>query len=61
MSEQLWFLDRLDDGAAIDAIANVWATVKGWLDANAGGVTLVLLLLLTGGTYLLSVRRRTRT
>ena len=60
IADKLWVLDRIEGGLAVDTITNVWATVTGWFDAYAWGATLALLLLLVI-TYLLSVRRRTRT
>ncbi len=61
MSEELRVLDRLENGLAADAITNVWTTVTGWFDAKVWGATLIFLLLLIGGAYLLVVSRRTRT
>ncbi len=43
-------------GLAASLILNVWATVTGWLNANAWGSTVVLLLLLVGAVYQLIVR-----
>ena len=45
-------------GLAIDIVINVWATLLGWLSANAWGSTVVLLLLLLGGAYQLSIGAR---
>jgi hypothetical protein len=59
IAEELWVLDRVVEGLAVDTITNVWATVTGWFDGYAWGATLALLLLLVI-TYLFSVRRRTR-
>ena len=42
-------------GLVINIILNVWATVTGWLNANAWGSTVVLLLLLAGAIYQLIV------
>jgi hypothetical protein len=58
-TSELWALDRID-GSAVDTITNFWATFTGWFDGYASAVTLALLLLLVGVTYLLSVRKRTR-
>jgi hypothetical protein len=41
-------------GLAINLIINFVATMQGWLNANAWGSTVVLLLLLLGGIYQLS-------
>jgi O-antigen/teichoic acid export membrane protein len=38
-------------GLAANIIINVWATLEGWLNANAWGSTVVLALLLLGGAY----------
>ena len=38
-------------GLAVNVIINVWGTVQGWLNSNAWGTTVVLLLLLIGGVY----------
>jgi hypothetical protein len=38
-------------GLAVNIIINVWATLQGWLNANAWGSTVVLALLLLGGVY----------
>ena len=35
-------------GLAVNVIINVWGTVQGWLNSNAWGTTVVLLLLLIG-------------
>jgi hypothetical protein len=45
-------------GLAVNVIINVWGTVQGWLNANAWGTTVVLLLLLLGGVYQLSTGAR---
>ena len=45
-------------GLAVNIIINVWATVQGWLNANAWGSTIVLVLLLLGGAYQLSFGAR---
>ncbi len=45
-------------GLAVDIVINVWATLQGWLNANAWGSTVVLLLLLLGGAYQLSIGAR---
>ncbi len=60
LAQELEILDRLEDGHALDTVTNIWATVTGWLNTYVWAA-LVLLLLLIGGTYLLSVGRRTRT
>ena len=44
-------------GLAANIILNVWATVQGWLNANAWGSTIVLVLLLVGAAYQLVVWR----
>jgi hypothetical protein len=38
-------------GLAANIILTVWATVQGWLNANAWGSTVVLVLLLAGAVY----------
>jgi hypothetical protein len=38
-------------GLAINIIINIVATYQGWLNANAWGSTVVLVLLLIGGVY----------
>ncbi len=38
-------------GLAVNILINVWATIEGWLNANAWGSTVVLGLLLLGGAY----------
>jgi hypothetical protein len=43
-------------GLVINIILNVWATVTGWLNANAWGSTVVLILLLIGAAHQLVVR-----
>jgi len=43
-------------GLVVNIILNVWATVTGWLNGNAWGSTVVLLLLLVGAAYQLIVR-----
>jgi hypothetical protein len=45
-------------GLAVDIVINVWATLQGWLNANAWGSTVVLALLLLGGAYQLSIGAR---
>jgi hypothetical protein len=45
-------------GLAANIILNVWATVQGWLNANAWGSTIVLVLLLVGAAYQLSFGAR---
>jgi hypothetical protein len=45
-------------GLAANIIINVWATAQGWLNANAWGSTIVLLLLLVGAAYQLSFGAR---
>jgi O-antigen/teichoic acid export membrane protein len=42
-------------GLAVNIVLNVWATVTGWLNANAWGSTVVLVLLLVGAAYQLVV------
>ena len=48
-------------GLAVNIIINVWATMEGWLNANAWGSTVVLLLLLLGGAYQLAIGARKMT
>ena len=43
---------------AANIILNVWATVQGWLNGNAWGSTIVLVLLLVGAAYQLSFGAR---
>jgi hypothetical protein len=38
-------------GLAVNILMTVWATMEGWLNANAWGSTVVLVLLLLGGAY----------
>ncbi len=38
-------------GLAVNILMTVWATMEGWLNANAWGSTVVLALLLLGGAY----------
>jgi hypothetical protein len=45
-------------GLAINIFVNVWATLEGWLNANAWGSTVVLFLLLLGGGYQLALGER---
>ena len=45
-------------GLAANIILTVWATVQGWLNANAWGSTIVLVLLLVGAAYQLSFGAR---
>jgi FtsH-binding integral membrane protein len=45
-------------GLAVNIVINVWATLEGWLNANAWGSTVVLVLLLLGGAYQLSLGAR---
>ena len=45
-------------GLAVNIIINVWATLGGWLNANAWGSTVVLALLLLGGAYQLALGER---
>jgi len=45
-------------GLAANIILNVWATVQGWLNANAWGSAIVLVLLLVGAVYQLSLGAR---
>ncbi len=59
-AQELEVLDRLEDGHALETVTNIWATVTSWLNMYVWAA-LVLLLLLIGGTYLLSVGRRTKT
>src|SRR6185312_9140368 len=42
-------------GLAVNIIITVWATLAGWLNANAWGSAIVLALLLIGAAYQLSV------
>jgi hypothetical protein len=43
-------------GLMVNIILNVWATLTGWLNANAWGSTVVLVLLLIGAVHQLVVR-----
>jgi hypothetical protein len=38
-------------GLAVNIVITVWATLEGWLTANAWGSAAVLVLLLLGGAY----------
>ena len=64
----VWFARDFRDWAAVQSvliasvvglvaniIINVWATLGGWLNGNAWGSTVVLVLLLLGGVYELVV------
>ena len=64
----VWFARDFRDWAAVQSvliasvvglvaniIINVWATFGGWLNGNAWGSTVVLVLLLLGGVYELVV------
>jgi hypothetical protein len=42
-------------GLAVDIIINITATLQGWLNSNAWGSTVVLVLLLLGGIHQLAV------
>ena len=42
-------------GLAVNIVISVWATLQGWLNANAWGSTVLLALLLLGGVYHLSI------
>jgi hypothetical protein len=42
-------------GLVVNIIITVWATLAGWLNANAWGSAIVLALLLIGAAYQLSV------
>jgi hypothetical protein len=42
-------------GLAVNVIINIFATLDGWLNANAWGSTVVLALLLVGGAYQLAI------
>jgi len=48
-------------GLAVNIVINVWATLQGWLNANAWGSTVLLALLLLGGVYHLSIGARKAT
>jgi hypothetical protein len=45
-------------GLAVNLIITIWATLDGWLNANAWGSAIVLALLLAGAVYQLSVADR---
>jgi hypothetical protein len=45
-------------GLAVNIIITVWATLAGWLNANAWGTAIVLALLLIGAAYQVSVGSR---
>ena len=38
-------------GLAVNIVITVWATLEGWLNVNAWGSAVVLVLLLLGGAY----------
>jgi hypothetical protein len=38
-------------GIAVNIVITVWATLEGWLNVNAWGSAVVLVLLLLGGAY----------
>ena len=59
VAAELWALDRVEDGAAVDAIANALTIVAGWFDAYTWASMLALLFLLVVITFLV-VSRRTR-
>jgi hypothetical protein len=54
-----WALEDVEDGPAVDAIANALIAVAGWFDAYTWASMLALLFLLVVITFLL-VNRRTR-
>jgi hypothetical protein len=56
---ELWALDHVEDGPAVDAIVNALTSVAGWFDAYTWASMLALLFLLVAITFLL-VSRRTR-
>src|SRR5271154_7501893 len=45
-------------GLAVNILITVWATMQGWLNANAWGSAVVLFLLLLGGGYQLALGER---
>ena len=45
-------------GLAVNIVINVWGTMGGWLNGNAWGSTVVLVLLLIGGAYQLWIGAR---
>ena len=45
-------------GLAVNILITVWATMEGWLNANAWGSAVVLFLLLLGGAYQLVLGER---
>ena len=59
IAAELLALDRVEDGAAVDAITNALTIVAGWFDAYTWASMLALLFLLVVMTFLL-VSRRTR-
>jgi hypothetical protein len=59
IAAELLALDRVEDGAAVDAIYNALTIVAGWFDAYTWASMLALLFLLVVITFLL-VSRRTR-
>jgi hypothetical protein len=59
IAAELWALDHVEDGPAVDAIYNALTTVAGWFDAYTWASMLALLFLLVVMTFLL-VSRRTR-
>ena len=60
IAAELWALNQVEDGPAVDAINNALTTVAGWFDAYTWASMLVLLFLLVVITFLF-VSRRTRT
>ena len=59
IAAELWALDRVEDGPAVDAIVNALTIVAGWFDAYTWVSMLALLFLLMVIMFLL-VSRRTR-
>jgi len=45
-------------GLVVNVIITIWATLTGWLNANAWGSAIVLALLLIGASYQLNVGNR---
>jgi hypothetical protein len=45
-------------GLVVNIIITIWATLAGWLNANAWGSAIVLVLLLVGAAYQLNAGDR---
>jgi hypothetical protein len=57
---ELWALDHVEDGPAVDVITNALTIVAGWFDAYTWASMLALLFLLVVITFLLAADERER-